>query len=510
MKISKKILGLSAGFSAMLGATLIAVSCGQTPQTPTNDNPGNGSNTTTYLTDAELLKQAQDTLTDWSGELSITYEANWKPVMDALIKSLPAELRSRVKLTEIKNDSSTTYIDTVEQNGSEASDLFPVQLDRVQTLITKNLIAAIPQRYLGNYKKTQDIVKFNNNYYGYPLNVESVIQFYNKTIQPTAITDSTDMLKNPVAKKFVVQAGNMWHGSVFVNGLFSTIQGSPENSNKEWVTYSDDGKVATAPFLQNNTVKERLKVIYNYYQELRKSGDENWIGIANNGNRFKRVVEGLATGNIGVTYDGMWILGDLIGYLILKDKDNPAKVVENINNISVAALPNFGTEKTRHFVGGWAYALNRASLTGITDQKARTGKTNFANYIASRLTSKELSGQWITNAGKYSAADDAQIKVNINSLSINDFSTTDENDKIDLSRYIAQEGFTSAIDNLYSSVTKALVEQSSLNVAQPKWPGSGYWEAWDGLGFSDKQYTTFDAFFDAFTANINLELAKVK
>ncbi|PAK21261.1 hypothetical protein CJJ23_02845 [Mycoplasmopsis agassizii] len=495
MKLSKKLILSSSAFAA-LAAGALAVAC--------STNPGTGDAPEVTGT---LKEKAEKTLSNWSGTLKVAYEESWKKALDKAITLLPENMRNRVELVKVANGGAIEYVNTTVTNqGATAADLFPVQLDKFQDLINKQLVAAVDESSLTDYGDNKKLVKIENTYYGFPLNVESVIAFYNKDVYPNGPGDITTEFKDPVGKKFAFQAGNLWHGSTFLNGLFADQKnGNLEEAKNMWVTYN--GTTKTAPFLTDEQSKQTLKELWTYVNALRTSTNENYKIVANSSaNREKTIRSGIADQSISLTIEGPWILSDLVASVLKNNKSTPEKATEILSKISASVLPKYGTRQLRHFIGGWAYSLNKASLASFSKEaKAIDGKAHFANYFANVLTSKDLATEWMTEAGKMSAATGAVVNMDVKTLEFND-PTNDKAPKIKTTEYIGTTGFAEAVNNLYKAVIDSVSKQSSLNLEQPKWPGKQYWEPYDALGLTTATYTTADAFLEAFTKNIELQL----
>ncbi|WP_371246018.1 hypothetical protein ACA758_02710 [Mycoplasmopsis agassizii] len=497
MKLSKKLILSSSAF-AVLAAGALAVACSTTPGKGGSDNPD---------TSKSLQKRAEETLSDWTGTLKVAVEEDWMIAFDKAVSLLPENMRSRVEAVKIENGKSTDYIEnTVSTSAQTAADLFPMPLDRIQGLIKSSTLGFVNESDLTEYGENKKLVKLDDKFYGFPLNIESVFMLYDNSVYPQTPTDITAEFNDPVGKKFVFKAADLWMGATMLNGLFTDIKnGSMEEGRKMWVTEENGQK--TAPFLTNDKTKQRIKDVWTYYNKLRTGSNEKYKIVTNsNTSRDVETRSGIANQSISLTFDGPWILKDLVQYILKQNESTPAKVVEVLNKISAGMLPKLGTEQLRHFIGGWAYALNKTALGSFsTDTKAVNGKANFASYFASVLTSKNIAAEWVHGGGKVSAASGYTLDIDVSKMTFRDPSTKI---KMDISKYTSVDGFEAAIKNFYESVIKAVTGQYKINMEQPKWPGGGYWTAWDANGLTSTSYATADAFLEALTKNVDLELKK--
>lgn len=503
MRYKNKIYYFGSFFQ--LGVIFLATACSNAKTADQGTTLKNNSFNQTITQEMVIKNQ-----NNWKGQIEVTHDSAWSPVIDKAINLLPDGLKKRVKKIDLKTTSSIDYItNTVQFQAKNAADVFAAPLDRFENLVDLQLALQVgttqkdQDKWLEEYGDNKQMVQIGDGYYAYPLNVESVITYWNKKVTPTLPEDLEPVLsKSPEESKFVTKFADLWIGSTLFNGLFAKEKGV-KDASKQW---ADGNKPnITAPFINDQESVDIIKKAYTYQSNLRKSNDNTLKTVGEGGaQRDATTRDGLAKGQIGMSLDGPWILNDLVSYVLLANKDAPAQAVETLKNLETKKLPKLNGNQMRHFTGGWGYVLNRQKLANVAASE-RAARAEFANYFTQLLTSSQLSSDWFSNAGKISAAKNATVDLDLEKLVLTDpTSAASPKPKIDLSKFINQAGFKEAMSQLYNSVITAVKEQSVLNVDQPRWPGNGYWDAWDRLGLSSTTFaTSADQFYNDFKANIN-------
>lgn len=489
--MKKKIL-FTAGIGLSVSAIALAVSCGG--GTSTNQTE---EDKLKLLTEDELVEK----VASFKGKVQVAYEQNQKDILDKTVTLMPEALRSKIELVPIENGKSTEYLTTLETQAAKSADLFASPLDRIQGFIDKEIVLPVEESELTQYGKNKALVNFKEKYYGYPLNVESVIAIYNSSVYPDGLKDFTEEFSKPVEKKFVFQIANLWQGSTLLSGMMHDLATDKEKAQDFYSSIDAEGKYS-APFLKNEKLLNRVKDMWKYQNALRTSESQAFKDIANNLNDRENLIQkGLAEGTIDSTFDGPWQAGKFLSNVLLNNKENKAKAVEIINQIKSSALPKIGQEQLRHFIGGWAYLVNKVKVTSEKDTDALVYRLSLTNYFAKKLTSSQLASDWYSKAQKISADVSSNIELDLDSLTIADTSKKDTN--FDLTEWKATPGFNEAIKAYYSSLLKAVTSQAGMNIPQPTWPTGGYWDSFDRLGLSDNTLDTVEKFVTAFEKNVN-------
>ncbi|AAT27880.1 maltose-binding protein [[Mycoplasma] mobile] len=466
---------------------------------------------------APLAVVACGTTSEQNERVKLSFEKSWKPIIEKALKTLSAEDQSFIDFVEIADGSSIQYLDTITNKPTEAADLFVVPADRYSQLIEGNVVqdlGAIPTF-------TTNFSVVNGKNYSYTLNVESVIQIFNKNLigNETGWLNYEDAIATNITdqKNFLTQYSNMWHAS---SVLLSTFKDAGATlSPAEYVDGSSafikqEGTTVTAPFLDQTNIATQIKStvtkLWEYNNNLRKSTNTSYQNFANNAQGSSRdtiIRQGLASGTISSTVDGPWIVNDLVARILLANENNKAAAVTMLQNIKTAILPKVATKDAFHFLSGWGYSVNRAGLTklGANNATAIQKKLDLEKRILAAITSKDLANDWFLNAGKISATEGANVNLSsdiINSIQLTD-PTKIDGSKLNLDQWTSTAGFAEALSALYTSVTSSVINQSKNNVPLPTISKFGrYWDSWDKNGLSAATFSTADQFYNVFKENI--------
>lgn len=487
--MNKKILYSVAGLGALV-TPLAIVAC--------------SSDTTTPSTDSQ--------------KVSLSYESSWKPVIDNAIKTLTQEDQDKIELVELKNGGTVGYLDTIANKPSDAADLFAAPADRYPSLIASNTV----QKLTNVPEFSTNFGELNGEKYAYTLNVESVIQLFDKT--KLSNDKGWDTFENAIAantndeKNFITQYNNMWQASSVLITAFKNAGATLDpqeysNGTSAFIKQNSDNSV-TAPFLDQDNISTKIKTtidkLWSYNNKLRNSGSDTYQNFANNAQGSSRdtiIRAGLADGTIASTVDGPWIINDLVARVLLNNKDNKANAVKILENLSTSTLPSVGGKTASHFKSGWGYSINRAKLAQLgSNTSAINEKLALENRILTAITAKERATDWFQNAGKISATTGASVSVtddSISSLKLSD-PTNPDGTPINLSEWVGTTGFTSALSKLYNSVVNSVTNQSKQNEPVPTISNfNQYYDAWDKNGLSAAAITTSESFYTKFKTTID-------
>ncbi|AAT27878.1 maltose-binding protein [[Mycoplasma] mobile] len=451
--------------------------------------------------------------------VKLSFEEPWRPVILKGLNSLSAEDRALVDLVPIPNEGSLQYLlETVILRPTDAADLFVAPADRYSQLVESNIV-----QDLGTIPTfTTNFGVVNGKNYSYTLNVESVIQIFNKNLigNETGWLNYEDAIATNIndQKNFLTQYSDMWHAS---SVLLSTFKDAGATlSPAEYVDGSSafikqEGTTVTAPFLDQTNIATQIKStvtkLWEYNNNLRKSTNTSYQNFANKAQGSDRntiIRQGLASGDVASTIEGPWMINDLVGRILLANQTNKAAAVTMLQNIKTAILPKVANKNASHFLSGWSYSLNRAGLAklGATNTAAIQKKLDLSKRILAAITSKDLATDWFLNTGRISATEGANVNLSadiINSIQLTD-PTNPNGSKLNLSDWVSTTGFADSLSALYTSVISSVSDQSKNNVPLPTIAKFGrYWQFWDELGLSAATFSTADAFYNVFKQNIN-------
>lgn len=442
--------------------------------------------------------------------VDIVYEKSWRPVFDKALAAMSAEEQKIIKLIQVEDGKGGDYLDTVKNKGAAAADVFAFAADRVSDLVSGQLLTEIAETDLPTGAATNKFVVQNGTkLYGYPLNVESVIQMYhNDTTGVDGFTSANgfDSIENAIASfsntKFIYPFGNLWHGSALVNAVLAKeahtgdtpadrnysssyatslwINGTKPSIQAPKLYGNDDTYAGESDALWNETTGA-MKKMHDYYTTLRGAGTV-YPNIANNVNRDAEMRSKFQTKEIKGMIDGPWVINDIIARMLKATTDKTVDVA-SLNTFRAAKLPTYDGAQLNHFKGGWGYGINRLSTQGKTNQ------ITLAKKFISEVTSNKYGLDWFKVGGKISAtgAPTTVSAKDVEGLVLTDPTT--------IGATISLDGYTantkSYIAEVYKSVINAVSSQAAMNVQQPSWDAAGLWEAFEAEGFSKSTNDTF-------------------
>ena len=121
------------------------------------------------------------------GTISITADKNWMPYYEKIIKKIIKENPdAKINIKEISALEVLNVLNTDMLN-PDAPDVFAFPLNKFSSLYTKNILAPIPSEKIANKlggfenfdKGLAGNLKINNEYYGFPFNLEPLISYVN-------------------------------------------------------------------------------------------------------------------------------------------------------------------------------------------------------------------------------------------------------------------------------------------------------------------------------------------
>ncbi|NQZ65694.1 MAG: extracellular solute-binding protein [Mycoplasmatales bacterium] len=436
-------------------------------------------------------------------KIKVAYEKSWKPVIDDALSKMKETERGAFELKEIDDSKSSQYLDIIstKSNDKKTADLFPMPLDRISGFVTSNVLAEIKKQYFdsNDYSDENTMGVIDGKRYVYPLNVETITQIYHISEKPNGFSTIEEAFKDD---SFITQWNNLWYGSAYMNSAL-VGNGTPTDFAKKWITKTEEnGKTKYSyPFLKNKNFETAFKTLYNQNKKLRDSKVDWKVNIANGDGRTNYLEEHFTSENKDISgmIDGPWIINDLIGKIIDKNKDENV-ISSKLDDIGVSIMPSLNGSPLRHFKGGWGYGINKIKIINMSDTAKQLKKFELENKFLKLLTSKDEAKNWFTAGGKISVAKDANLKITNEDIKKMKLKGVDGKD-ISLEKY--GDKLTTSISSLYKRVVDAVQNQSKSNVIQPSGPAFDLWDAWDKLVFSNPSITNADDAWNKFIDDCN-------
>lgn len=172
MRYKNKIYYFGSFFQ--LGVIFLATACSNAKTADQGTTLKNNSFNQTITQEMVIKNQ-----NNWKGQIEVTHDSAWSPVIDKAINLLPDGLKKRVKKIDLKTTSSIDYItNTVQSQAKNAADVFAAPLDRFQNLVDLQLALQVgttqkdQDKWLEEYGDNKQMVQIGDGYYAYPLNVD--------------------------------------------------------------------------------------------------------------------------------------------------------------------------------------------------------------------------------------------------------------------------------------------------------------------------------------------------
>ncbi|MFM1581927.1 sugar ABC transporter substrate-binding protein [Helcococcus bovis] len=284
------------------------------------------------------------------GTISITADKNWIPYYEKIIKKIIKENPdAKINIKEISAFEVLNVLNTDMLN-PDAPDVFAFPLDKFSSLYTKNILAPIPSEKIANKlggfenfdKGLAGNVKINNEYYGFPFNLETLISYVNtknaksekidlnKKIEFTKLNDKDNIL-------LPIYEG--WYAAALNNA------GNINLLNLDGGKFTSDYAIEYKNLDKNK--KQVFDAIFNYW----KKHDESGSGLLNPKTSYKYISKNFSTEKKGVVMiDGPWATS------INKTLSNEI----NKGNVNVYPLSNttIFNKTLSHWKSGWALGIN--------------------------------------------------------------------------------------------------------------------------------------------------------
>ncbi|MDI4567690.1 MAG: hypothetical protein E7Y34_01235 [Mycoplasma sp.] len=503
-------------------------------------------------------------------KVNVAFEKSFEPIYKNYIKDatekaqdpnfVPGKddltLEEINKLNYVVPNDPGSYLDIVTTRGHEAADVFAYPADRLSKLKEADVLTEIPDKEIPSDKKRYtNITTYGKVNLGYPLNIETIIQIFDKSYasknkskgwdEKLGLSDINTIFEKDYKIDYLYPFANLWFGSALINKYLPYL--NEEANIKNWIQWNKNKNQWESKYLKPTTHKLNLhdnnetnsarlsqlfdrekglyRKVFDYYWKLRRyannkpsyvndSNNEKWKdldingkmkAIANNDNRDGNIRELLRNGVLKGIIEGPWGVNHIISFFLsgIKANSNGKKTIADaqtktlLSNLFAAKLPKDGENgQMQHFKGGWGIGVNRLSLSRLSKEKEQE-KFDIINKFIRSFTNKKYAWDWFLLGGRILATDKNAYDTNnidIESMKLNDIMIPYGENKLLIKEF--DKEIQEYVKNIYKSVIDAIFDQDKENVKQPHGPAWDLWDAFDGQSFGNEKKDTLDKVFE--------------
>lgn len=282
------------------------------------------------------------------GEITVQAEKEWmefyQKVAEQLVKDNPD---AKIELKEAGSFDNLDVINATSVENPDVPDVFSVPADRLEDLTRNDVLAAIPAKEMaervGGFDDYDNgfggIFKVEDNYFAFPMNIETLVTFVNTKNAEAAGIDPTkafELTEQKDAATVLLPIFDAWFGVAPNNAV--GIDLLARNDGKFSSTYAEDYAKLNAD------QKAVFDGLYDYW----KKNDEAKTPLFDEQAGWGYLDDQFTTGGNGVIrLGGPWELG---GFIEKAGQENID--VYPIGHITVAG------KALTHWQGGWGLAVN--------------------------------------------------------------------------------------------------------------------------------------------------------
>lgn len=279
------------------------------------------------------------------GSITVQVEEPWKPFYDKVAKAVTdANPDAKIDFVVMGSFDHLDTIDRTNADNPDVADVFAYPADRYYGLFQNEVLAAFDAKTLadkiGGWTDFDagfaKYLKDGNDYFGIPMNIESLLVFVNKANADKAGVDITKPVEftalDPNA--LMTAVWNAWYGVSFTNPAGIELLAKDGDTFKsdmveEWANLSPDKQ-------------QTIEALFKYFQA--HATDKLWDADA----AWGFIDESVKTGGPTMfVIEGPWNAGKYSNDIIKQDLE-----VMPLSNITLNGKP------LSHWKGGWAYGLN--------------------------------------------------------------------------------------------------------------------------------------------------------
>ena len=311
------------------------------------------------------------------GSIVVQAEEAWAPYYEAAIARVKE--RNPEATIEIKKVASFDHIDIIDKTdatNTDVADVFAVPLDRMVGLVESEALASFDAKALGDRiggfgdfdKGLGGQLKFDDKYYGFPMNLETLILGVNSENAKAKGVDATNVdfaeLGPEVA---MLPVFNAWWGVAVTNGFGVELLG--KDGDKFFSDLTKDWSEQTPE------VKAMFEGLYNYW----KVSNEKKLPMFDISAAYGYMDDNFKTGKSGFArVIGPWEVAPLVE-----------------QNLEVSGLSNakFAGKELKHWKGGWALVINSRN-------EEDKDKLALSEALIAELLNPQFAADFYKTAGK--------------------------------------------------------------------------------------------------------------
>lgn len=290
---------------------------------------------------------AEGKMEDPAAEISVQAEGPWKSYYEEVVKTIQTKYpKSKITIKEVASFPNLDTIDKTDATNADVADVFALPADRLSGLNKKEALAPMPAeemaKAVGGFKDFNKGLggnfKIGNDYLAFPMNIETLVTFFNPVNAKAMNIDTTKPFdfKDNKDKELMVMAHDAWFGIAIANSAGINLLSKDASGNlatdmtKDW---KDLGADKQAVFNE----------LYNYWKTTNVAdGASLWDKDAAGGFIDKQFADG---GKAVYRIDGPWAT---VGF----QKLAPNTDIKNLDAITINGKP------LKHWKGGWGLGIN--------------------------------------------------------------------------------------------------------------------------------------------------------
>lgn len=397
--------------------------------------------------------------------ISVQVEKEWIPyyekAIERVIKSNP---KAEINIVESGAFDHLDLISQTDATNKDVADLFVLPVDRISGLVKSEVLGAVDTEYIqskiAGYDNLDEGIgknfKVEDEYLGFPFNIETLVIYANKTNAEAKGVDYSKAIEFNDLKvdDFATQIFDLWYGVTFLNSADINLLSK------------EDGKLTTDLVEDFDKLsKEKQEVfesLFNYW----KMNNEVNSPILDKSSAAATIDENFKSGeSTSLRLDGPWAMTSL------RDLTNNG---EDLDVLSIESVTVNG-KPLKHWKSGWGLGIN----SRIEEDE---DKMTLANNLIVELINPEYAEDLFKYTGKI-----------LENVSAEDY------DKTELSE-------------ADKNVIKATIESYDQSLARPTFSEiDGVWTSWENAVLSwnsvkpsnaEEAYKEIQASFKSFMKNL--------
>lgn len=340
--------------------------------------------------------------------ISVQVESSWLPYYQAAAERVKANNpNATINFIEVGSFDHIDVIGATDITNKDVADVFAYPADRLTGFIKNDVLTAIDSKTIadriGGYSDFDGglggLFKVEENYYGFPMNIETLINFVNTKNAETLGMDLNKSIEMSELnyESILIPVWNAWFGVAITNSAQLELLGKTESGE----LFSD----LTKDFSELTKEQQDLfAFLYKYWKGHNEAGTALWDNNAAWGYMDSEFTSG---GKTAIRLEGPWSTASLSTF---------AGEGKDLGLMPIGNVTVNGKEMS-HWKGGWAIGVN-ARLEG--DE----AKMQLAEAMIQELVNPEFAIDFFAATGKILPNVEASVYAN-SSLSETDKSVID-------------------------------------------------------------------------------------